>query len=217
MYAIWKNISKWHIILSLLWLAYIFVFLTVPDKLLFFQSGKVGDDGKEEKDDESEDTGKQGMLSSLLNPAGADESERHKSRLSRLEMAVFGEEQREEGIAGVAQRAGDEVLHGVDASIEGAKKLVDGASGAQSGKHPKEPLQTGAGASGNEGRKGDPLDLLGGGTIADALPGRGETGGAKGKVPGVEPISDALGKIPGVGKAGKMGKVKGTSLRKGKR
>lgn len=53
-------------------------------------------------------------------------------------MAVFGEEQREEGIAGVAQRASDEVRHRVDAGIEGTKKLVDGASGAQPDKHPKE-------------------------------------------------------------------------------
>ena len=154
------------------------------------------------------------MLSSLLNPAGADESERHKSLFSRLEMAVFGEEQREEGIAGVAQgqatRCYTEWTRASRArrSLWMAQAVLSLGSTQKSRCKPEQGHQV--------TRDARATHYPAGGTIADALPG-GETGGAKGKVPGVEPISDAPGKIPGVGKAGKMGKVKGTSLNKGKR
>ena len=104
-------------------------------------------------------------------------------------MAVFGEEQREEGIAGVAQRASDEVRHRVDAGIEGTKKLVRGGrrKWCAAGQAPQGVVREsspGGGAAGSKGGKGGPLELLGGGAIADALSSGGETGNAKGKVPG---------------------------------
>ena len=59
------------------------------------------------------------------------------------------------------------------------------------------------------------MELLGGGAIANALSGGGETGNAKAKVPGGEAIGDALAKMPGGAKTATMGK--GTSLGKRKK